>query len=86
MNIKKLAQKVETALLNDNTILVAKEELEKTAGFSLDHMIYLGFTKHDLKYMVSHGIAKMGYVKITKGSRVTTSPRYVLIGDTNEKV
>ncbi len=86
MNIKKLANKIEKALEQDNTILVPKDKLQDTKGFSIDHLVYLGFTKYELKYMESHGLAKRGYIKVKKGHAQFTLPRYVLIGEVNEKV
>lgn len=88
MNIKKLAKKVEAALVQDNTILVPKDKLNETQGFTTEHMIYLGFAKYDLKYMERHGLAKRGYVRVRRGTNGAqfTQPRWVLIGETNEKV
>lgn len=86
MNINRILGKVMKALQQDNSIAVTPEEMKTHQGFTTEYMEHLGFTKSDLKHMVSHGIAKQGYVRIKQGNAETTQTRWLLIGDDNGKL
>jgi hypothetical protein len=87
MNVSKLTEKVKVALEQDNTLVVTKEDLNNTSGFTEAHMAQCGLSKQDLKHLESRGMARRGYVKIPRGNLhegSTTQLRWILIGATND--
>lgn len=63
MTKNSLQRRLDQAINNDNTILVTREDLGTVQGFPLEHFLYLGLRKSDLKKLESQGKAIRGYTK-----------------------
>lgn len=58
-----LFKRVQAALEKDMHIVVPRDQVQKSLGYSLKHFEELGLSKTDLKQLESQNLAQRGYLK-----------------------